>query len=78
MNPDTNMKDTQSMKKYGKDLTKDTKPDTKTMIIEEMKAETATKQDVRNMTIDEKKNTGPKNDQPGNIQISQKILRKKI
>ena len=55
MNPDTNMKDTQSMKKDGKDLTKDTKLDTKNMIIEEMKAETATEQEARNMTINEKK-----------------------
>ena len=79
MNPDTNMKDTQSMKKDGKDLTKDTKPDTKTMIIEEMKAETATKQDVRKMTIDEKKNTGPKNDQPReHPDITENITKKNI
>ena len=42
MNPDTNMKDTQSTKKDGKDLTKDTKLDTKNMIIEEKTAETVT------------------------------------
>ena len=82
MNPDTNMKDTQIMKKDGKDLSKDTKLDTKTMIIEERKAETVTtvtEQEVQNMTIDEKKTTGPKNDRSReHPHITENITKKNI
>ena len=79
MNPDTNMKDTQIMKKDGKDLSKDTKLDTKTMIIEERKAETVKEQEVQSMTIDEKKTTGPKNDQSReHPHITENITKKNI
>ena len=44
-----------------------------------MKAETATEQEARNMTIDEKKNTGPKNDQPReHPDITENITKKNI
>ena len=58
------MKDTPSMKNDGKDLTKDTKLDTKTKIIEEKTAETATEQEAQTVNIEVMTTTGPKNDQP--------------
>ena len=67
------------MKKGGKDLTKDTKLDTKTMIIEKRTAKTVTEQEAQNMIIDKKKTTGPKNAQPReHPDITKNITKKNI